>query len=169
MSILVKSDHRGKISNLSNWKEEAWKISGIRTQYNMNFIYISLHGKIWTQQIDLAPNVWLHSSVGRASHRYHGGHGFESRWSPDIFQASAFQLRKLEHLQRWSLFTFTYNRRTIWISYIFHNGYTVLQFMAMHHNGNDKHTIFMVLLANFSVYNLFWNLLRAVSRQQFLD
>ena len=24
--------------------------------------------------IDLAPNVWLHCSVGRASHRYRGGH-----------------------------------------------------------------------------------------------
>ena len=23
--------------------------------------------------------MWLHSSVGRASHRYRGGHGFESR------------------------------------------------------------------------------------------
>ena len=30
--------------------------------------------------------VWLHSSVGRASHRYRGGHGFESRWSPDFFR-----------------------------------------------------------------------------------
>ena len=28
----------------------------------------------------------LHSSVGRASHRYHGGHGFESRWSLDFFR-----------------------------------------------------------------------------------
>ena len=46
------------------------------------------HGNTWTQLIDLAPNVWLHSSVGRASHRYRGGHGFESRWSPDFFQAS---------------------------------------------------------------------------------
>ena len=27
---------------------------------------ISLHGKIWTQQIDLAPNVWPHISVGRS-------------------------------------------------------------------------------------------------------
>ena len=27
----------------------------------------------------LSPNVWLHSSVGRATHRQHGGHGFESR------------------------------------------------------------------------------------------
>ena len=33
-------------------------------------IYNQLHGKIWTQLIDLAPNVWLHSSVGRASHQY---------------------------------------------------------------------------------------------------
>ena len=33
----------------------------------------------------LAPNVWLHSSVRRASHRYRRGHGFESRWSPDFF------------------------------------------------------------------------------------
>ena len=29
-------------------------------------LIISLHGKVCTQQIDLAPNVWLHSSVGRA-------------------------------------------------------------------------------------------------------
>ena len=81
---------------------------------NMNyFIYTSHHftphGKIWAQRSDLAPNcVWLHSSVGRASHRYRGGHGFESRWSPDFFQASSFQLLKLENLLRWSLFTFTF-------------------------------------------------------------
>ena len=50
--------------------------------------------------------MWLHSSVGRASHRCSGGHGFESRWSSDIFQASSFQLVKLENLLRWSLFTF---------------------------------------------------------------
>ena len=30
--------------------------------------------------------MWLHSSVGRASHRYRGGHGFESRWSRDFFR-----------------------------------------------------------------------------------
>ena len=34
------------------------------------------------------PNVWLHSSVDirRASHRYRGGHGLESRWSLDFFR-----------------------------------------------------------------------------------
>ena len=44
------------------------------------------HRKIWTQLIDLVPNAWLHSSVGRATHRYRGGHRFESRWSPDFFR-----------------------------------------------------------------------------------
>ena len=36
------------------------------------------HGKIRTKLIDIAPNVWLHSSVGGASHRFRGGHGFEA-------------------------------------------------------------------------------------------
>ena len=30
--------------------------------------------------------MWLHSSVGRASHRHRGGHGFEFRWSLDFFR-----------------------------------------------------------------------------------
>ena len=109
------------LSNCLNWKiycddhtslssttaVQIWIISYI-------FHMISLLGKIWTQLIDLAPNVWLHSSIGRASHRYRGGHGFESRWSPDFFyfQASSFQLLKLENLLRWSYFTFIYNRST---------------------------------------------------------
>ena len=54
-----------------------------------------LHGKTWTQQTDLTPNVWLHSLVGRTSHRYRRAHGFEFRWSPDISQASSFHLLNL--------------------------------------------------------------------------
>ena len=41
----------------------------------------ALPTELWSH---LAPNVRLHSSVGRASHRYRGGHEFESRWSPDF-------------------------------------------------------------------------------------
>ena len=41
---------------------------------------------IYRVHFSLAPNVWLHSSVGRASHRYRGGHGFESHWSPYFFR-----------------------------------------------------------------------------------
>ena len=77
------------------------------------FHIISLRGKIWTQQIGLAPNAWLHSSVGRVSHLSRGGHGSESRWSPDVFQASSSQLLKLENLLQWSLFTFIFNMQTI--------------------------------------------------------
>ena len=124
----MKTDHRSKFSNLSNWKEEAWKyqgFNGIRTSdlcntgamlyqsffellkfenllwwsvrpstpavqlYELFHIcFTSLHfsWEVWTQWVDLAPNVWLHGSVGRASHRYRGGHGLESRWSLDFFR-----------------------------------------------------------------------------------
>ena len=57
---------------------------------------------------DLAPDVWLHSSVSRAPHRCRESNGFESHWSPDIFQASSFQSLKLENLLPWSLFTFIF-------------------------------------------------------------
>ena len=60
------------------------------TSCDMCGIEIHIHSFIHsekTQLIDLAPNVWLHSSIGRASqNRYRGGHGFESRWSPDFFR-----------------------------------------------------------------------------------
>ena len=46
----------------------------------MNYFIYTLHGMIWIQQIDLVPNVWLHSLVGRASHRHRGGHRFQSRY-----------------------------------------------------------------------------------------
>ena len=85
-------------------------------KYELFLIYLaSFHSsrKIWTQLIGLAPNVWLHSSVGRASHRYRGGHVFESRWSPDF--SSSFQLLKLENLLRWSHFTFTFFVADNWL------------------------------------------------------
>ena len=49
-------------------------------------------------------HMWLHSSVGRASHWYCGSHSFESRWSPDFLHASSSQLLKSENLLPWSLF-----------------------------------------------------------------
>ena len=65
--------------------------------FHIYFTWFHCTGRYGLNKL-LAPNVWLHSSVGRASHRYRGGHGFESRWSPDFFQASSFQLLKLENL-----------------------------------------------------------------------
>ena len=75
------------LSSCLNWKIHCEDHSSLSSMtavqiYELFHIYLhhfTPHGKIWTQQIDLAPNVWLHSSVGRASHRCRGGHGFESR------------------------------------------------------------------------------------------
>ena len=58
LKMKVKSDRGSKFSNLSNWKEEAWKTQGSEflsttavqiwiISYKLHII--SLHGKIWTQ------------------------------------------------------------------------------------------------------------------------
>ena len=79
--------------------------------------------EIWTQQIDLAHNVWLHSSVGRASHRYSQRSRVRIPLKPwyffFFFQASSFQLLKLENLLRRSLFTlfFPYCNSSVIIDY----------------------------------------------------
>ena len=39
---------------------------------------------LWMEK-ELAPNVWLHISVGQALHQYRGGHRLELCWSPDFF------------------------------------------------------------------------------------
>ena len=43
-------------------------------------------------KLTCSQQLWLHSSVGRALHRYRRGHGFESHWSLNFFQASLSQL-----------------------------------------------------------------------------
>ena len=150
------------ISNLSNWKEEAWEnqsFNEIRTRdvrdagamlyqlsyeathwergqiiefislvksekmwgiyeiihifelqviYNCMHIYFtSFHSsrEIWLQLFGLAPNVWLHSSVGRASDRHRGGHGFESRWSLDFLRLLLSNCLNWKNLLRWSFLT----------------------------------------------------------------
>ena len=84
----MKNDHRSEFSNLSNWKKKPEKE---KKKKNQGFNGIRNR------------DLLLHSSVGRATHRQRGGHGFESRWSPDFFfffffQASSFQLLKLEKI-----------------------------------------------------------------------
>ena len=45
------------------------------------------HGRYELNKLtSLLINVWLHSSVGRASLRYCEDHGFESHWSPVFFR-----------------------------------------------------------------------------------
>ena len=62
------------------------------------------HGSQWVKQLKRRSlkKIW----------RYHGGHGFESRWSPYFFFVSGFffPIAEIGNLLRWSFFTFMYNR-----------------------------------------------------------
>ena len=95
----VKSDHRSKFSNLSNWERRSLKkiraSNGIRTR-------------------DLRDaGAMLYQLRYEATHWERGqfiefisSRAVKWCWSPDFFQASSFQLLKLENLLRWSLFAF---------------------------------------------------------------
>ena len=74
--------------------EMMWNILYLQPQYKYGF------------------HTYSHLFTAREDMNVCGGHGFESHWSPDIFQASSFQLLKLENLRLWSLFTFIYNPST---------------------------------------------------------
>ncbi len=77
------------ISNLSNWNKEAWKkfrastgsepvTSAIPVRCSTNWAIEATH---WQRG-----QLWAHWQRGQlwASHRYRGGHGFKSRWSPEF-------------------------------------------------------------------------------------
>ena len=65
----------------------------LQPQYKYELFHIYFTSLHCTEPINWPrSNVWLHSSVGRASHRYRGDHGFESRWSPDIFSGFYFPI-----------------------------------------------------------------------------
>ena len=89
LALKVKNDHRSKFSRLSNSKETSEKIF-LRYEFN---------------KLTLLPKCSVIAQLVEHRTGIRGGHGFESRWSPDFFQASSLQLLKLENLLRWSFFT----------------------------------------------------------------
>ena len=97
--------------------------------------FTSFHSswEIWTQQIGLAPNVWLHNSVGRASYRYRGGHGFESRWNLDFFR------RLLSNCLNWKIYcddhSSLWSTTTVQIYDLFHIYFTSV-FSILHFNAS---------------------------------
>ena len=105
-----------KLENLLRWSffTLIYNRSSIYELFHIYFTSFHSSREIWTQLIGLAPNVWLHSSVGRASHRYSRRLRVRIPLKPWFFQASSFQLLKLENLLRWSFFTLIYNRSSIY-------------------------------------------------------
>ena len=59
----VKSDHRSKFSNLSNWKEEAWKnqdFNEIRTRDLREYRCDALPTELWSHTLGARSNYWVH-------------------------------------------------------------------------------------------------------------
>ena len=59
----VKCDHRSKFSNLSNWKEEAWKKSGLQRDSNPwppRYRSDALPTELWSQTLGARPIYWVH-------------------------------------------------------------------------------------------------------------
>ena len=85
------------------------------------------HGRITEQwsQTDYALPARLHSSVGRASHRHRGGHGFESRSSLIIFLGFISNCLRYFTTAKISFTSFLYPQFThiIFIIYTSHHYY----------------------------------------------
>ena len=59
----VKSDHRSKFSNLSNWKEEAWKKSGLQRDSNPwppRYRCDALPTELWSHTLGARSIYWVH-------------------------------------------------------------------------------------------------------------
>ena len=59
----VKCDHRSKISNLSNWKGEAWKKSGLQRDSNPwppRYRCDALPTELWSHTLGARSIYWVH-------------------------------------------------------------------------------------------------------------
>ena len=150
--LKVKCDHRSKFSNLSNWKEEAWKKSGLQRDSNPwppRYRCDALPTELWSHTLGARSIYWVHffpcSEI--MWNIYEMIHICTAVWNElnkltllpmcgfiaqlvehrtgiaevmgsnpveglIFFQASSFQLLKLENLLRWSHFTFISYRST---------------------------------------------------------
>ena len=103
----AKSDHPRRIFH---WKEEPDNIrasSGIEPMATTPPVRCSTN---WGLKSHVGSEVILLNSYVPASHRYRGGHGFDSRWSPDIFRVSSVQLLKLDKFTAMITLHFKRNR-----------------------------------------------------------
>ena len=77
-------------------------------QYNL--VYLPLFAAQYNVKYILESRSLKKSGLKQGSHRYRGGHGFESRWSPDFFRLLLSNCLKLENLLRLSQYVLPYTR-----------------------------------------------------------
>ena len=90
ISVQSRSERIFCLLSASLKKSEEWEaISFLHRSANLNFLYLKSSFITWMVYLDPthwpAPS-WLVSSVGRALHRYHRGHGFKSHTGLNFFQ-----------------------------------------------------------------------------------
>ena len=101
----MKNDHRSKFSNNSSLSSTTMGHIWI-TSY-ISFIISLLTGRYELNWLTSLPMCgFIAQLVEQIGTGYRRGHGFESRWRLDFFQASSFQLLNLENLLQWSFFFF---------------------------------------------------------------
>ena len=129
----MKSYHRSEFSNLSSWKEEAWKKPGLQRDSNPwppRYRCDALPTEAWSHTLGARSICWVHmfpcsemmwslyeiihicTAVVDESEEWSSQWFFFRFLQVDFFQVSSFQLLKLENSLRWSLFTFIHNRST---------------------------------------------------------
>ena len=102
LSQLLKIAYQPRRSFITSLLITSLLITAVQTQ---SLCCITLSGMMDPLKLTCSQQLWLHSSVGRALHRYRRGHGFESRWSLNFFQASLSQLLKIAYQPRRSFIT----------------------------------------------------------------
>ena len=61
----LKNDHRSKFPNLTNWKEEAWKKSGLQRDSNPwppRYRWVALPTELWSHTLGARSIYWVHIS-----------------------------------------------------------------------------------------------------------
>ena len=66
--LKVKNDHRSKFSNLSNWKEEAWKKSGLQRDSNLwppRYRCVALPTELWSHTLGARSIYWVKKELNK--------------------------------------------------------------------------------------------------------
>ena len=66
--LKVKNDHRCKFSNLSNWKKEAWKKSGLQRDSNpwpLRYRCVALTTELWSHTLGARSIYWVKKELNK--------------------------------------------------------------------------------------------------------
>ena len=100
LMIKVKSDHRRTFSNLSNWKEEAWKKSGLQQNSNPwppRYRCDAPPTELWSHTLGARSIYWVHPGAGQKTPEFFVYRSSNEKWRHIRFKlgrAARFTKRK---------------------------------------------------------------------------